>query len=188
MTASRVFAASCNGLPLSLSLTGDPPMTKVRQQESSRDAYSAATGVAENAARLPMANEGRAQPGLTVYFDGACPLCRREIDFYRRMSGGEAVAWVNISGGTDEQLAPGLTRDGAARRLHARLPDGRVVSGARAFAQMWLSLNRLKWLGYLANLPLIEPILEQLYKVFLRLRPQLQRLAVRWETLSQADR
>jgi predicted DCC family thiol-disulfide oxidoreductase YuxK len=104
------------------------------------------------------------------------------------MSGGEAVAWVNIAGGTDEQLAPGLTRDSAARRLHARLPDGRIVSGARAFSQVWLSLTRLKWLGRLANLPLMEPILERTYQLFLRVRPQLQRLAVRWEALSKADR
>ena len=30
------------------------------------------------------------QPPLTVYYDGACPVCRREIGFYRKRTG-EAV-------------------------------------------------------------------------------------------------
>jgi hypothetical protein len=43
------------------------------------------------------------------------------------MSGGETIESVDIAGRTDEQFAPGLTRDGATGRLHAHLPDGRLV-------------------------------------------------------------
>ncbi len=30
----------------------------------------------------------------TVYYDGTCPLCRREIAFYRRCAGATSIVWV----------------------------------------------------------------------------------------------
>ena len=53
-----------------------------------------------------------AEPALTVYYDGACPLCRREIGFYRDCRGAEAVAWVDIAGSA-EAPAPDLPRAAA---------------------------------------------------------------------------
>jgi predicted DCC family thiol-disulfide oxidoreductase YuxK len=97
------------------------------QQQLRRHAFSNTSEVAKEAAELRMACGGTAQPRLTVGFDGACPLCRRGVDLHRTMSGGETIESVDIAGRTDEQFAPGLTRDGATGRLHAHLPDGRLV-------------------------------------------------------------
>ncbi len=33
-------------------------------------------------------------PAFTVYFDGSCPLCRREIALYRRLPQAAQLAWV----------------------------------------------------------------------------------------------
>jgi predicted DCC family thiol-disulfide oxidoreductase YuxK len=46
-----------------------------------------------------------------------------------------------------------MTEDQAARRLHARLPDGRIVSGVEAFALIWELLPRYRWLARLVRLP-----------------------------------
>ena len=54
-------------------------------------------------------------PGpLTVYYDGACPLCRREIDFYRRRETDTPIDWVDVSRASSETVAPDLTRCGRA--------------------------------------------------------------------------
>ena len=33
-------------------------------------------------------------PLLTVYFDGSCPLCRREMALYRRLPQAQSIEWV----------------------------------------------------------------------------------------------
>jgi predicted DCC family thiol-disulfide oxidoreductase YuxK len=35
---------------------------------------------------------------LTVYYDGGCPICAREIGFYRARPGAEGFDWVNVAG------------------------------------------------------------------------------------------
>ncbi len=30
-----------------------------------------------------------------VFFDGACPLCAREIEFYQKQEGASGIAWVD---------------------------------------------------------------------------------------------
>lgn len=114
---------------------------------------------------------------LTVYFDGACPLCRREIDFYRRRRGADRIQWVDVSSANEQQLSSGLCRSDALARFHVRRSDGRLDSGGRAFAELWYALPDFRWLGRIARTPLLTPVLETAYRGFLHLRPAMQRLA-----------
>jgi predicted DCC family thiol-disulfide oxidoreductase YuxK len=122
-------------------------------------------------------NAGQAQPaGLAVFFDGGCPLCRREIDFYRRRAGAEAISWVDISAVESDSVAPGLTREAALARFHVRRGDGSLVSGATAFAELWRALPAFRTIGRIAAIPPLPTLLEWAYRVFLPIRPTLQRL------------
>ena len=62
-------------------------------------------------------------------------------------------------------------------RFHAN-EDGRLLSGAAAFAAMWRAIPLLRPLGLAARSPLVLAALEQAYLVFLRFRPRLQRVFV----------
>jgi hypothetical protein len=56
------------------------------------------------------------EPGkLTVYYDGACPLCRREIDFYRRRGRAAPIEWVDAAAGDAELSGVDRARPGAYR-------------------------------------------------------------------------
>jgi demethoxyubiquinone hydroxylase (CLK1/Coq7/Cat5 family) len=112
-----------------------------------------------------------AAPQLTVYFDGACPVCRREVAVYRRQPGADACAWVDAAACDDAALGPGLARPQALAKLHVRLPDGRLVAGAPGFAALWSALPRWRWLGRLAGWAAVRPLAALAYAVFLRLRP-----------------
>lgn len=129
-----------------------------------------------NPLNTPPQTETPAQcDGLTVMFDGACPLCRREIDLYQSLRPLEVVHWLDVS-----QNRAGISPAEQARlmaRFHVRLSDGRLLSGAAAFVALWLTLPGWRWLGRVGRLPGVTPVLEVMYRGFLPLRPTLQRWA-----------
>jgi len=106
----------------------------------------------------------------TVYFDGACPLCRREIDHYRRQAQGAPVAWVDVSTCHAAELGADLDRAAALARMHVRRADGQLVSGAAAFAEIWRRLPAYAWLARLAAWPRLLAVMEAGYVGFLKLR------------------
>lgn len=109
-------------------------------------------------------------PRLTVYFDGGCPVCTREMGMYQRMRGAEQLQWIDVSICGPAALGAGLTQAAALARLHVRRPDGRLASGARAFAALWSALPATRWLGRVAGLPGVVHLLEAGYRGFLIVR------------------
>ena len=117
---------------------------------------------------------------LTVYYDGACPLCRAEIGHYRGCDGAGRIAFVDVApDGSEAGLGDGLDRAAARRRFHVRDGDGRLHSGAAAFVRLWSGLPRWRWLARAARVPGAMPLAEAAYRAFLPLRPGLARLLVR---------
>ncbi len=108
---------------------------------------------------------------LTVYYDGGCPVCRREIALYQRQPGAERCAWVDVSATASERVADDLDRADALARMHVRRADGRLVDGAVAFIALWQALPKTRWLGRIAGVPPLPWLLEFGYRIFLRVRP-----------------
>ncbi len=102
-----------------------------------RSSACSAAVVTAKAGNLPATSEGGT---LTVYFDGSCPLCAREIAFYRRRCAGDAARWVDVSRESPAALGAGLTRDQALERFHVRRADGTLCSGADAFTELWAEM------------------------------------------------
>lgn len=118
---------------------------------------------------------------LTVLYDGACPLCRREIAHYRNLAeqngAPEALAFTDVSA-PEAPLPPGQRRDDLLRRFHVQ-HDGRLLSGAAAFVALWARLPGWRWLAVVARVPGVTALMELAYRAFLPLRPTLQRWARR---------
>lgn len=109
---------------------------------------------------------------VTVWYDGACPLCRREIRLMRRLDRRKSIRFIDAS---DPWSSCPLDRAEILSRFHAREGE-RLLSGAAAFAAMWRAIPILRPLGILAGWPPVTPLFEAGYKLFLRQRPRLQRL------------
>jgi len=122
-----------------------------------------------------------APTGLRVWYDGGCPLCRREIALMRRLDRRQAIRFIDVSPAGAAAACP-LDRATLLARFHAE-EDGRLLSGAAAFAAMWRAIPLLRPLGLIARNRLVLAGLEALYRRFLRIRPWLRdRLAAGSET------
>ena len=107
---------------------------------------------------------------VTVWHDGTCPLCRREIALMRRLDTRGHIEFVDAA----EMATCPLDRAEMLARFHAREAGGPLLSGAAAFAAMWRAIPMLRPLGEAARNRLVRSTLERLYLRFLRVRPHLQ--------------
>ena len=126
-----------------------------------------------------------ARAGLTVWYDGACPLCRREMAVYRGLPARAPVCFADVSDAA-QPWPPGPTREQWLARLHVRDADGRLLSGAQAFLALWAALPGWRWLARAGRLPGLPWVMERAYRLFLRLRPVLQRWALRLDRPARA--
>jgi predicted DCC family thiol-disulfide oxidoreductase YuxK len=109
---------------------------------------------------------------VKVWYDGACPLCLREIALMRRLDRRRAITFVDVAAGADPSCP--VDRAQLLARFHVE-EDGVVHSGAAAFAAMWRAIPLLRPLGLAARSPAVLRVLEAAYVRFLKVRPRLQR-------------
>ncbi|MBB5714329.1 putative DCC family thiol-disulfide oxidoreductase YuxK [Sphingomonas aerophila] len=102
----------------------------------------------------------------------------------RRLDRRGAISFIDAS---DPALGCPADREAMLARFHAE-ENGRLLSGAAAFAAMWRAIPVLRPLGVAARNPLLLAGLERLYRGFLRIRPQLQALARQLERRRRRSR
>lgn len=118
---------------------------------------------------------------LTVFYDGSCPLCRREMALYRNRLGAGAITWCDVSKSASSQLRPGLCRDAAMARFHVQLPNGDLADGGDAFVALWCALPAFRVPGMVMRLPGVRFLVNEAYNGFLLIRPWLQRVLTKWK-------
>jgi predicted DCC family thiol-disulfide oxidoreductase YuxK len=127
---------------------------------------------------LTVSDSDATAPPLTVLYDGQCPLCRREIDVYRGLRPNTPVCFADVNDAA-QTLPPGTSRAQLLARFHVRDSDGQLLSGAQAFLALWAALPGWRWLARVGRVPGVAWAMERVYRVFLRVRPMLQRWASR---------
>ncbi|MCZ8014433.1 MAG: demethoxyubiquinone hydroxylase family protein [Limnobacter sp.] len=128
-----------------------------------------------------MAVEDQQSQCVQVYFDGSCPMCRREIAVYQNIKPDQPIAWVDVS----DPLTPlpaGQTKDQLMARFHTRTAAGELLSGAEAFVHVWSQLPGWRVLATLAKVPGMLWCMERAYRGFLPVRPVLQRFILKFDT------
>lgn len=95
-----------------------------------------------------------------VLYNDTCPVCRFEIDAYRRRAraAGLPIRFDALDRAEDWGLSP----DDAARRLHV-WHGGRVLSGLPAFRAIWSQMPGWRWLAWVTGLPGLSPVLTFAY-------------------------
>jgi predicted DCC family thiol-disulfide oxidoreductase YuxK len=106
---------------------------------------------------------------LTVFFDGACPICDREIALMRRLDRRRRLAFCDFSRPDYDMASINISPAELGRVIHARRADGNVITGVEVFRAMWEAVG-LGFLARLSRLSLVEPLVLNAYAWFARNR------------------
>ena len=95
-----------------------------------------------------------------IFYNGSCSICAPEILMYKKIITNENVEGSNQLDFVDISIsAPdGFLQEDMLKRLHAKLPNGDIISGVPAFITLWRQVPGFKGLAVLINLPLIKPV------------------------------
>ena len=112
---------------------------------------------------------------LQVFFDGACPLCRREARHLQARDSLHRLDWIDIANPNFDPHAFGLDPQRVHQVMHARTPDGRLYTDVSAFIQIWSAVRTpvTSFLLFLLKIPGALPIARLLYHLFARNRYRL---------------
>jgi predicted DCC family thiol-disulfide oxidoreductase YuxK len=116
---------------------------------------------------------------LTLYFDGACPLCQAEMrnlsarDVHARLRFVDVSVpgFVGCPSGTDVRALMTL--------MHATRPDGTLVCGVEVFRLAYEAVG-MPGVAWFTGLPGIRQLCEALYPVIARNRYWLPAAPLRW--------
>ncbi len=109
---------------------------------------------------------------IEVFFDGACPLCLREIRMLQGRDRGQRIQFVDIAADGFDATSVGLTWQALMARIHGRLPDGTVIEGVEVFRRLYTAVGFGPVVA-LTRLPGIRQLLDIGYHAFAKNRLRL---------------
>lgn len=110
---------------------------------------------------------------ITLLYDGACPLCSREMAWLARLDRGRGrLAFEDISTPGFAPTRFGKTAAELDARIHGVLPDGSLLEGMDVFRCAYRAAGR-GWLLAPTGWPLLRPLFDRFYRWFARNRHRL---------------
>lgn len=112
---------------------------------------------------------------LTLYFDGACVFCRREMARLGRWDTTGKLAFIDIAEPGFDPQTLGVTLQAMNTLLHGSRPDGSMVVGTDAILEAYSLVGR-GWLVWPLRVRLLRPALSSAYAAFARHRYRISSL------------
>ncbi len=110
------------------------------------------------------------KPNLTIFFDGGCPLCKREVDFLQSKNQKGTLRFIDINTSDfSSDLKYGITYKQAMDRIHALKCDGSVIKDIKVFQEAY-SLIGLGWIYAPTKLPILDKFIEFIYGLWAKYR------------------
>ena len=103
---------------------------------------------------------------ISVFFDGKCNLCSKEINYYRRIAPKNTFNWVDITKTPGELDKFEIKLSDGLRLMHVADSRGNIFTGVDAFIIMWKQIKYWKILGLFVSLPIVKQIANLLYQYF----------------------
>tara|TARA_Y100001968_G_scaffold10225_1_gene8582 strand:- start:2633 stop:3031 length:399 start_codon:yes stop_codon:yes gene_type:complete len=107
---------------------------------------------------------------LTIFFDGECPLCKREVDFLQSKNQNGHLKFIDINcSDFNSYFNHLITYKQAMERIHALKSDGSLIKDIEVFqeAYKWIGLG---WIYAPTKLPVIDKLIEFIYRLWAKYR------------------
>ena len=110
------------------------------------------------------------QGKLTLLFDGACPLCLREVKFLRSRDTHKNIIFVDIdSPNYQPDTYSGISYKDAMSRIHAINESGEILQDVAVFREAYRLIG-LGWIYAPTNWPVLGSLIDQVYKIWAKWR------------------
>jgi len=109
---------------------------------------------------------------VEVFYDGACPLCMREIRMLQGRDQRGRIRFTDIAAEGFDAGAVGLPWEALMSRIHGRLPDGTLIEGVEVFRRLYAATG-FSMLVKLSRAPGISQLLDLGYHLFAKNRLRL---------------
>ena len=109
---------------------------------------------------------------VEVYYDGACPLCMREIRMLRKLDRKGRIAFTDIAASGFDPASVGLTMPELMEKIRGRLPTGEMIEGVEVFRRLYAAVG-FGPLVALTRAPGLSHLLDAGYRAFARNRLRL---------------
>ena len=106
---------------------------------------------------------------FTLFYDGKCPLCLREVKYLETLNNQNRVKFINLHDPDKMKQYPSIDISNAMKVLHGISSNGSLVLGLRATHGVWSILGK-GHITFILTLPLLAPIFNFLYRLFARNR------------------
>ena len=103
---------------------------------------------------------------ITVFYDGKCGLCSKEINHYRKIAPAGIFLWQDITVSAEDLRKEGISLSEGLKLLHAKNSEGQMHVGVDAFILIWRQLKRWRVLAALVGMPIIRQIAHVAYRAF----------------------
>lgn len=112
---------------------------------------------------------------LTLFYDGACPLCQAEILFLSGRNQADLLGFVDINSNAYDPLKVGVSCEEALAAMYGQYADGTLINGVTVFPEAYRRAD-LPTLAWIFSRKLIQPILRMGYRFFAKNRHAISRL------------
>ena len=114
-------------------------------------------------------------PKLTLFYDGACPLCQAEILFLSSRNQADLLGFIDINSERYDPLKVGVSCEEALAAMYGQYADGTLISGPAVFPEAYRRAN-LPTLAWIFSRKSMQPALQIGYRFFAKNRHAISRV------------
>ena len=101
-----------------------------------------------------------------IFYDGSCPVCKREISLYRKLSLSSDFKWYNVHYSKSALDKVKKSKEECLKLLHVFDDNNNLHIGIEAFIIIWKKTKYFKVLAYLIDYKLFKLPLNFFYKLY----------------------